>query len=281
MTGPDADPDPDDVAVRRSRRGHLALAAIALGALVGVAALGPTVAEQVGEGLRQETATARPSPIVPDDGDPDAGAPSTSAADDAAPTTQRAGTTPPTTVEAPPPPPPPPSSSSIVATQILGIRADPLLERVEFMAWSDGGTVATRHLDGVDGPTLQVGLRVQRRVVVTAGPASTLGATLELASTAGSIEVAVDEPAWITAVRAVPSESGFVAEELSYVARPGDAETPSDPPSNSGSSRLPKRSGWSRAPTRPTGRVDGVGRPLRRHGTAAHAASARRLDHVP
>lgn len=249
---------------RRSWRGHLASAAIALGALVGVATLGPTIAEQVGDGLRHDTATARPVPTVLDEDDTGAPAPSTAVTDDVATPADGASTVPPTTVAA--------SSTSVaeappvrsiqtvpavrdvivavdgreVATdssgaielgpgdadatiEILGIRSDPPLERVEFMAWSDGSTVAARRLDGVAGPTVQVGLRVQRRVVVTAGPASTSSTTLELTSGAGPIEVAVGEPVWVTALRAVPSDTGLVAEELTYVARTVGTETASRP----------------------------------------------------
>lgn len=106
--------------------------------------------------------------------------------------------------------------------QILGVLALPMLQSVEFVAWADGATDATRSIGTLGGPVVDVGLLVSSRVTATAGPDAR---RLVLESTAGEVEIPVGDPTWVPATRAVVQPGGFVVEEVAYSARTIVTET--------------------------------------------------------
>jgi len=109
--------------------------------------------------------------------------------------------------------------------EVVGLAAEPSIERVALVQWSDGSRDLERSMQGAAGPVLQIGLEVRNRVFVEMADSAPDVETLRFVSSAGDeLTVDVGEPAWVPHSRAVPAPGGgLVAEMIEYRLDPGDS----------------------------------------------------------
>src|SRR3954452_10394183 len=103
---------------------------------------------------------------------------------------------------------------------VVGARSTSSAVRVTFSSWADGLTGGTRSLDGIDGPTVELGFVVSNRITVTAGAGR--GGTISLESSAGTVTLTIGVATFVPAARAVPTAEGLAAQQITYTAATDD-----------------------------------------------------------
>lgn len=108
--------------------------------------------------------------------------------------------------------------------EVVGLAAEPSIERVALVQWSDGSRELERSMLGAPGPVLQIGLEVRNRVFVELAESAPAVETLRFVSTTGDeLTIEVGSPAWVPRSRAVPAPDGsMVAEMVEFRLEPGD-----------------------------------------------------------
>ena len=96
--------------------------------------------------------------------------------------------------------------------QFIGFRETPALRQATFATWADGGASATRALDTLTGPVVQLGVTISYRVTVAAAGAD----SVDLYSALGALNVPVDAPRWVPAAQAVAGPEGLVPQPITY-----------------------------------------------------------------
>lgn len=111
-----------------------------------------------------------------------------------------------------------PSDLSGSPVQLVGLVAEPQIQSVGMIAWSDGETSPQRSLADVDGPVLLLGLELSSRVFVEVDPSLPDLDTVEFVSSDGErISLPTSGPSWVVSDRVVNDGDGeFGTERLEY-----------------------------------------------------------------
>lgn len=101
---------------------------------------------------------------------------------------------------------------------VVGVLADPPIQKVEFVGWADGAGDAPRALRTLAGPVAWLALSLSSRVTVTLADGTTGPATAEFDTEGGAMRVAVGLPTWLVDRRAVRGDAGLTVQQLHYTA---------------------------------------------------------------